>query len=61
MEEYGMEKDININRNVEYEIKYGKGHIKEYNYNVNLIYEGEDLNGERNGKGKEYYTNMVTI
>ena len=24
---------------------------------VKLIYEGEYLNGERNGKGKEYYDN----
>ena len=29
---------------------------KEYNsYNDNLIFEGEYLNGKRNGKGKEYY------
>ena len=28
---------------------------KEYNsFNDNLVYEGEYLNGERNGKGKEY-------
>ena len=27
---------------------------KEYDYNGNLLFEGEYLNGERNGKGKEY-------
>ena len=28
--------------------------VKEYKYNGKLIYEGEYLNGKRNGKGKEY-------
>ena len=27
---------------------------KKYNDDGNLIFEGEYLNGERNGKGKEY-------
>ena len=31
----------------------GKG--KEYNYDDKLLFEGEYLNGKRNGKGKEYY------
>ena len=39
--------------NVIYNIKEGKGNIKE-NY-----FEGEYLNGEKNGKGKEYYSNGV--
>ena len=38
-------------------IKYGKGKVREY-YNdycsEYLLFEGEYLNGERNGKGKEY-------
>ena len=38
------------------EIKEGKGFIKEYNINNNLIFEGEYLNGERY-KGKDYYDN----
>ena len=56
-----LQKRMNINlldyrklseRYIIYEIK-GKG--KEYDsYDNNLIYEGEFLNGERNGKGKEY-------
>ena len=37
-----------------YKIKDGKGFIKEYEFGC-LIYEGEYLNGERNGKGKEYH------
>ena len=39
----------------EYELKDGNGKCKEYNFCTNkLEYEGEYLNGERNGKGKEY-------
>ena len=41
--------------NIIYELKNGKGYIKEYDYYGNLIFEGEYLYGERNGKGKEYY------
>ena len=54
MEKYGMEKDINIEGKIEFEIKDGKGYIKEYNDNGRLIFEGEYINGQRNGKGKEY-------
>ena len=42
---------------MEFEIKDGKYIIKEYYYDDNLKYEGEYLNGKRNGKGKEYYKN----
>ena len=42
------------NKEVLYEIKDGKGIIKEYDYWGNLIFEGEYLNGERSGKGKEF-------
>ena len=38
-----------------YELKNGEGYIKEYNYDGKLKFEGEYLNGKRNGKGKEYY------
>ena len=40
--------------NIVYELKDGKGLIKEYYKNGNLIFEGEYLKGEKNGKGKEY-------
>ena len=46
------------NDNKEYEIKNGKGYIKEYDYGE-LQFEGEYLNGERNGKGKEYANNRL--
>ena len=49
-------KGYNLNKNQIYEIKDGKGLIKEYDKECEgaLIFEGEYLNGERNGKGKEY-------
>ena len=39
-------------------LKIGKGFIKEnhFDFNKYLIFEGEYSNGERNGKGKEYYS-----
>ena len=37
-----------------YEINNGTGIIKEYNVSGAIKYEGEYLNGEKNGKGKEY-------
>ena len=36
------------------EIKDGKGFIKELDFYGYFKYEGEYLNGKRNGKGKEY-------
>ena len=38
-----------------YYIKSGKGLIKEYDSSGRLEFEGEYINGKRNGKGKEYY------
>ena len=39
----------------EYELKEGNGFCKEYDfYTGKTIFEGKYLNGERNGKGKEY-------
>ena len=40
--------------NIIYELKDGKGYIKEFNYDNKLVFEGEYLNGKINGKGKEY-------
>ena len=37
----------------------GKKKGKKYNINDKILYEGEFLNGERNGKGKEYYCNCL--
>ena len=33
--------------------------MKEYNLNNKLKFEGEYVNGERNGKGKEYFKNEL--
>jgi len=43
-----------LNNNI-YELSNGKGLIKEWDNLGFLLFEGEYLNGERNGKGKEYY------
>ena len=41
--------------NCVYELNNGKGLVKEYySDNNNLMFEGEYINGERNGKGKEF-------
>ena len=42
------------NNKLVFKLKDGKGHVKEYNYNSDLKYEGLYLNGQRNGEGKEY-------
>ena len=47
-------KGFGENINIEYEIINGNGKIKEYDYDGYLIYEGEYLNGKRNGRGKGY-------
>ena len=52
-------KGYNINGNLEYDIKKGKGYIKEYKKNGygGLIFEGEYLNG----KGKKYNYDGILI
>ena len=47
-------KGFEKNNNISYIIQNGKGLVKEYDNYCNLIFEGDYLNGERNGKGKEY-------
>ena len=39
---------------LKYELNNGKGTIQEFSNEGKLIFEGEYLNGKRNGKGKEY-------
>ena len=48
-------KGYNYEGKKEYEIKYGKGIIKEYAYTGQKLYEGSYIDGKRNGKGKEYF------
>ena len=58
-------KGYDENGNIIYELIYGNGKVIEYDINWEYIYErkyklkfvGEYLNGERNGKGKEFYYN----
>ena len=40
-------------------IKKGKGYIKEFNNYGDLIFEGEYLNGEKNGKGKIFENDLL--
>ena len=49
-------KGYDIFGDLAYQIKEGKGFIKEYHNDEGkkIIFEGDYLNGERNGKGKEY-------
>ena len=51
-----MEKERN---NLLYVLNEGKGTVKEYDYSGYLIFEGEYLNGQREGKGKEYKYNKI--
>ena len=52
-------KGYNINGDIEFEIKEGKGHGKEYFDNGDLEFEGEYSNGLRNGKGKEHFFGIL--
>ena len=51
----GYDKDGNII----YELINGNGKVKEYDNDGDLQFEGEYLNGKRNGKGKEYDDGMI--
>ena len=53
-------KGYDTNKENVYNLKNGKGFVKEYDtYSFHLIFEGEYVNGVRNGKGKEYYNDKV--
>ena len=53
-------KGYDYNGKCVYEIKDGKGYVKEYD-NGKLSFEGEYLNGLENGKVKKYYNGVLTI
>ena len=40
------------NNEIDYEIINGNGYYKEYYYSGILLFEGNLINGEKNGKGK---------
>ena len=46
-------KGYDLSNNIVYELKDGNGSIKKYDLYDRLKYEGEYLNGKRNGKGKK--------
>ena len=48
-------KGYDENGNIIYELINGNGKVKEYYYDGKLIFEGEYLNGKKNGYGKDYY------
>ena len=55
MEKNGLEKDMTGKiAFIIYEMQNGNGFVKEYNNNGRLIFDGKYLNGEKDGKGKEY-------
>ncbi len=59
---YGRKWNGNIydNRgNFSFKIKDGAGNGKEYDADGMLIYDGEYLDGKRNGKGKEYHNHRL--
>ena len=47
-------KGYDENGNIIYKLIRGNGKVKEYKY-CRLIFDGEYLNGKKNGKGKEYF------
>ena len=53
-------KGYSKNNEILYELKEGKGYVYELDFCGNLIYEGEYLNGKKNGIGKEYYKESKT-
>ena len=52
-------KGFDKNGNIIYELKKGSGLIKEFDNELRLKYEGEYKNGRRNGKGKEYFEDIL--
>ena len=52
-------KGFDENGNIIYELINGNGKVKEYNKGGKLEFEGEYLNGKRNGKGKGYWNGKL--
>ena len=50
-------KRIRLWSSIAYEIKRGKGLVKEYYCDSVLKFEVQYINGEKNGFGKEYFSN----
>ena len=55
-------KGYDPSENIIYELKNGKGLVKEYNkYKYYLDFEGEYLYGQKNGRGKKYYEGKLSF
>jgi len=55
-------KGYDANNNIIYELKNGNGKVIEYNnYNGDLLFEGEYLNGKKQGYGKEYCKGIINF
>ena len=54
-------KEYDINGNIIYEIKNGKGFMKEFACDNHIFYESQYLYGLRNGKGKVYFDDGILI
>ena len=54
-------KGYNKNNDLIYELIKGKGYIKDYGYFGKLIFEGEYMNGVKNGKGIEYLDGEINF
>ena len=52
-------KGYDYNTNISYELKDGKGFVKEYNYEGKIKFDGEYLNGRKDSKGKLYDNGKV--
>ena len=52
---------FDIFNNILYELKDGKGLVKEYNEHNSLLFDGQYDNGEKNGIGKEYTPNGTLL
>ena len=49
--------DLNDSNIIVYKLKKGNGNVRIFNEDKELIFEGEVLEGKKNGKGREYYKN----
>ena len=55
---YGLRwngKGYDNNFNIVYELRNGKGYVRVYYNSGSIYFEWEYINGQRNGKIKEYY------
>ena len=54
-------KVYNKNGKILYELNNGKGYVKEYNHQGNLIFKGEYLNGKKMEKTNYIFLNLLLV